>query len=396
MRYPQAEIGSPDVETFDANNSPHREGLVRVIKVVLLIPTLDRSGAEKQFTYLATRLPKDEFSVHVVALTRGGPYEQQLQEHQIPLTVLNKRFKLDPFALTRLKRVIGQVDPDVLHTWLFAANAYGRYAVGSQPRAKVVVSERCVDTWKSGWQLSIDRRLAGRTTRLIGNSEGVAEFYRDRGVPNEKTVVIPNGIELPSGPAVDRAQVLQEFQIPPEADVIGYVGRLAPQKRLRDVVWAIQLLKQLRDRVYLLLVGDGPERARLERLAKHMGCSDLVRFAGHRDDVQRLMQVMSVVWLASDFEGMSNSLMEAMANSIPVVASDIPPNRELVVDGETGFLVAVKDSVGMAQFTDRILGDADLAARLGRAGRARIESEFSVDSMVAAHANLYREIVSRS
>ncbi|MGZ0166573.1 MAG: glycosyltransferase, partial [Planctomycetales bacterium] len=123
-----------------------------MIKVFLLIPTLDRSGAEKQLTHLAIGLPRDEFDVEVVALTRGGPYEEQLKAAGIPLTIIGKRWKFDPFALRRLGKLIADKQPDILHTWLFAANAYGRMAVGSNPVSKVVVSERCVDSWKANWQ----------------------------------------------------------------------------------------------------------------------------------------------------------------------------------------------------------------------------------------------------
>ncbi len=155
----------------------------------------------------------------------------------------------------------------------------------------------------------------------------------------------------------------------------------------------MQLLQQLTDRVYLLLVGEGPERNDLIALARHVGCEHLIRFAGYREDAAKLIALCQVSWLGSEFEGMSNSVMEAMAAGVPVVATDIPPNRELVVDGETGFLVRVGDSVGMAQFTDRILADPSLGQRLGAAGRERMRSQFSIERMVAAHADLYREVL---
>jgi glycosyltransferase involved in cell wall biosynthesis len=98
-----------------------------------------------------------------------------------------------------------------------------------------------------------------------------------------------------------------------------------------------------------------------------------------------------VVWLASDFEGQSNSLMEAMAKGIPVVASDIPANRELVADGETGFLVNVGDCPAMSQFTDRILADPELARRLGEAGRERMRTKFDLKTMIESHRKLYHE-----
>lgn len=365
-----------------------------MIRLLLLIPTLDRSGAEKQFALLATRLPREEFEVHAVALTRSGPYEAMLREHGIPLTVLGKRLKFDPFALARLRKRVQEFQPDILHTWLFAANAYGRMIAGGNSRPKVVVSERCVDTWKSGWQTWLDRRQIERTAKLIGNSQSVVEFYRNVGYSAEQVVDIPNAVEIPPPANIDRDALLAEFQIPAGARIVGYAGRLARQKRVQDVIWGMQLLRQITDNVYLLVVGDGPERKRLVRLARHFGCDHLVRFLGHREDAARLIQLFNVCWLASDFEGMSNSVMEAMAAGVPIVATDIPPNRELVIDGETGFLVKVGDSVGFAQFTDRILADPQLAAGLGEAGRRRMQTEFSVEKMVNAHVRLYRDVLS--
>src|SRR6185369_8610487 len=145
---------------------------------------------------LATGLPRGEFDIRVVALTRGGPFADELAAHGIPVTILHKRGKADPRVVWKLRRIYRDWQPEVVHTWLFAANAYGRIAAGSQPTFSIVVSERCVDSWKMGWQHWLDRRLAARTTRLVGNSNSVAEFYAERGFPRERLCVIPNGIEM--------------------------------------------------------------------------------------------------------------------------------------------------------------------------------------------------------
>ncbi|MBT4864744.1 MAG: glycosyltransferase, partial [Planctomycetaceae bacterium] len=129
-----------------------------------------------------------------------------------------------------------------------------------------------------------------------------------------------------------------------------------------------------------------------EELARQLQCDHVTRFAGHRDDSDNLTGLLNVFWLASDFEGMSNSLMEAMAAGVPAVAADIPPNRELLIDGETGYVVRVGDSVGIAQFADRILADDELAVKLGDASRERMRSQFSIDKMVEQHVELYRRI----
>ena len=367
---------------------------IRRTKLMLIVPTLDQSGAEKQLTLLACRLPRDEFDVHVVALTRGGAFAEELARHDVRLTVLGKRWKFDPLAMWRLRKLIKAEQPDIVHTWLFAANAYGRLVVGRRmnPRPKLIVSERCVDVWKAGWQLWLDQRLIARTDRLIGNSVAVAEFYKSIGYPADRVTVIPNGIDVPDETPFDRDALLAEFDIPRGSPVIGFVGRLAKQKRVDDLIFAMGLVAILRPNAHLLLIGDGPERDKLMKFARDIDVDRQTRFAGHRSDATKLLRLLDLFWIASDFEGQSNSIMEAMAAGLPVIATDIPPNRELVIDGETGFLVKVGDRAGFQQFADRLLADPDLARRLGNAGRERMRQHFSIENMVAAHTRLYREV----
>ncbi|MGC1274777.1 MAG: glycosyltransferase [Planctomycetaceae bacterium] len=364
-----------------------------MIRVLLVIPTLDASGAEKQLALLAAGLPRDRFEPHVVALTRTGPCEEIIRRADVPITVLDKRFKADPIAIERLRRLVASVRPHVLHTWLFAANAYGRLAVHGPHAPKIVVSERCVDSWKSRWQLWLDRKLVGRTDALVANSQSVAAFYRDVGVPAEVIRVIPNGVDLSDRDRVDRIAFRNDLGLPPDAKVVVSVCRLAKQKRVDVVVWATQLLRQLTENVYHVIVGDGPERRYLETLAKHFTCDHVTRFLGHRPDAARLIGACDVLWLASDFEGQSNSLLEAMAAGVPVIATDIPANRELVQDGRTGYLVGLGDSPAFAQYADRLLADRTLAAGLGHAAREYVTEHHGVPSMVDAYATLYEELV---
>ncbi|REJ87505.1 MAG: glycosyltransferase [Planctomycetota bacterium] len=363
------------------------------IRLTMLIPTLDRSGAEKQLALLATQLPREEFDLDVVALDRGGPYERLLEEHGIPVRVLGKRLKLDPVALYRLRRHLRERDPDILHTWLFAANAYGRLVCGKRSRTQVVVSERCVDSWKAGWQLALDRRLVSRTDALLANSKSVAEFYQDLGYPAGRTVVIPNAVAPPAPPDQTRQDLLTEYDLPPDAKLVCYVGRLAKQKRVDDLLWAAQVLRQADDTARFLIIGDGPERARLEQHARDVECAAYVRFLGHREDAARLMHLCDVFWLGSDFEGMSNSLLEAMACGLPVVVSSISPNREVVQHGVHGYLIDPGDGAGFAQYTLRLLRQPEFARQLGDAGRARIEREYTIEKMVSTHIRLYRAVM---
>lgn len=377
------------------------ETLKRRTRVLLLIPTLDQSGAEKQFTLLATGLDPNEFSVRVVALTRGGPYMESLLAAGIHVSILHKRFRIDPIALYRLRREIEGFDPQVVHSWLFAANAAVRLVCRPNTQRKIVVSERCVDSWKAGWQTWLDKRLISKTSCLLANSQAVAEFYKKLGYPENKVRCIPNGIDAQpratTGRSAEAAElrnsIVQRFRIPPENAIVVYVGRLAAQKRVADLIWAVELMKNLDTPVSLLLLGDGPARKDLERhVASITGLADNVHFVGHEPHARRWLQAADVFWLASEFEGMSNSLMEAMAAGLPCVVSDIPANAELVQHDHNGYRFPVGDSLAVAQLTRQILSDPQLGNRLGSAAHKTMLDGFSIPMMIQRHTELYREL----
>ena len=207
-------------------------------RILHVIPTLDRSGAEKQLSLLARGLPCNEFEVHVSALTRSGPLEGQLSEAGIPVTTIGKRWKINPLAYVRLRRLVSRLRPDLIHTWLFAGNAYGRVAGLACGVKHLVASERCVDLWKRPHEFLIDRYLAQRTAKIVVNSSGVREFYVARGLPDEKFEVIPNGIPPATDCTSTRSEILAELGMPDPCYLVGMIGRLWPQKRVKDAIWA--------------------------------------------------------------------------------------------------------------------------------------------------------------
>ena len=360
-------------------------------RLMLIIPTLDQAGAEKQLTLLARGLPRDQFEVSVCALTRGGPYAEVLEQAGVPVTVIGKKMKFDPVAYRRLKNHIQEVKPDIVHTWLFAANSYGRYAAGAAKVPHIICGERCVDRWKITHEHLIDRYLDRYTDRIAVNSSGIVDFYTRQGRKAEKFVVIPNGIDIVDAPPQrTRADLWSELKLPPHAKMLLAVGRLWPQKRVKELIWAMEILRRVRDDAYLVIVGDGPQRERLTRYAEQVTIDDKVRIVGQRSDVPELMKHASLFMLASGYEGQSNALMEAMAAGLPCVVSDIPGNRDLVQHEQNGYLVGVGQRTEYARFANFLLEDDALRQRLGEAARRTIAENFTVQQMIDRHVALYQ------
>jgi glycosyltransferase involved in cell wall biosynthesis len=373
-----------------------RTGDPQVIRVLQVIPSLDRAGAEKQMSLLVRHLDRNRFEPYVAVLTRSGPLEAELRAAGIPVYLVGKRHRVDFAAFLRLRRLIGQLRPHIVQTWLFAANAYGRVAARQVGAPILIASERCVDLWKTTWHFTLDRFLARWTDALVVNSPGIRDFYVAQGLPAEKFVIIPNAVELPScQPPCSRQELLAELGLPPQSRLVAVIGRLWPQKRVQDAIWAADLLKVIRDDVHLLVLGDGPERDRLLRFRDQVQIADRVHFLGHREDIPRFLPHIDVLWSTSGFEGQSNAILEAMAWGRPVVATDIPGTRDLVVHGQTGFLFPVGDRTALARWTQQLLEDPALAAQVGDAARQRVAEQFSLKRMIQGFEKLYEQLAEK-
>ncbi|MDR2169398.1 MAG: glycosyltransferase [Planctomycetaceae bacterium] len=418
-------------------------------RILFVIQALDRSGAEKQLALLASNLPRSEFDVEVAVLTRGGEFEFDLLSAGVRYHLIGKRFKIDPFAFFRLKRIMRQFQPDIVHTWLFAGNSYGRLAAILCGVKGIIAGERCVDLWKSGYQFLIDKFLGRWTDFIVTNSCGVKDFYAQHGLPPEKFVIIPNAVITPennfsnnnndnnnnnSGGGIipfsreeflcrlgvndsapvggyvpvnnpdydfDREtyfSVSNESLLRRQPYIIGIVSRLWAQKRVTDALWVFESLRFLDLHFHAVVIGDGPERDMLLRYRDEWGLSDCVHFLGHCNNVIQMIPNFDLLLNFSAYEGQSNSILEAMSFGVPVIATDIPGNNELVVNGETGILIPDtgndfrKLRRNFVREILTLLENEQLRTKMGIAAKKRVTEHFNLKKMIEQHITLYNSL----
>ncbi|MEM6688119.1 MAG: glycosyltransferase [Planctomycetota bacterium] len=365
-------------------------------RIAYVIPTLVQGGAEKQLSLLVRNLPQSEFEPRVFILTHDGPLSDEVREAGIPVELIGKSFKADPTALWRLSRQIKKFDPQIMQSSLFAANSFGRVAAMMAGVPIRIASERCVDHWKTPFHFWIDRRLASRSAAMTTNSQGVVEFYSSHGIDEKLFEVIPNAIEPSRPPSVgfeSREAIAERLGVDPERHWILAVGRLWHQKRYRDLIWAAELLSAMRGDTQFLICGDGPQRDELLRFRDSVSKPEHVKFLGHREDISDWRHEAFVFWNGSEAEGQSNSILESMLAGVPVVASNIPGNRDLIEDRLTGRLVTLGEASEFAAATHEWLEDPKQANAISESAKKRIRSDFTTERMVERYAALYRRLL---
>jgi len=368
------------------------------IRVALCITDLDVGGAERCLTQLATRLDRARFEPVVYCLAPEPADAERsclgpLSETGVPVHSLGGRSRWQLFwVVLRLAWLMRRHQPQLVQTMLFHANIVGTVAARLARVPKVVAGLRVAERG-ADWHVRWESRLRQRVDRHVCVSRDVADFgWSEMRIPREKLVVIPNGVDLARFPVPEPAK-LTSLGIWAERRVVTFVGRLERQKGLR---WLLESAPEWLERLPdcdLLLVGRGPLEPELRRLAEKLGISRRVHFAGWRPDVPEILAVSELLVLPSEWEGMPNVVLEAMASRLPVVASEVEGVRELL--GETSDIQTVRfgDRKALAERLVRLLSDPQLAAEVGAANRRRAEEQFSIERMVAAYEDLWESLL---
>ena len=365
------------------------------LEIVHVVENLERGGLERMVIDLAGVQRAAGHRCRVICLFQPGALAGELEAQGIEVQACRKRGGFDLVALRRLRGGLRTTPGAVVHTHNANAHYHTAAAAVGLPIARLINTRHGMGAAqprsRGEW---LYRRTMHRTDTVAAVCEAARARFAQQGVaPRGRLLAVPNGIRIDRfSPSSEehRAALRSDLGLAPDTRIIGSVGRLNPVKDQATLLRAFAHLRGDFADVALVLVGDGALRGSLESQAAALGIGDAVRFLGDRSDVRELLQGFDIFALSSLSEGYSMALLEACASGLPIVATDVGGNREIVVDGRNGRLVPPARDDALADAFATLLRDPDGAAAMGSAGRAWALREVSVETMARRYDALYR------
>jgi len=363
-----------------------------VIRVLQLLTATALGGGPRQVFDLVRRLPSDEFQV-AVAGPRDARFAADLRALGLELLEVGvDSLRAFPMTLRAVERIVRDTRADVVHTHGKGAGLYGRLAAWlvGVPSVHTFHGIHYESYSRAGRRiyLALEQWLAGMTHTVINVSKTQDDEALRLGLARPGTsAVVVNGIdvdELAARPASDKAAL----GLNPDKQAIGYVARFDPVKRHDVLLQAFAIVAERNPNVELLLAGDGPERARIDQLESRLHIRAVK--PGAIDSKTNAYSSCDLYVASSSKEGLPLAPLEAMASGRAVVATKVPGHQDVVDDGTTGLLVPPDDPAALARAIESLLNDRERRDRMGQAGRERVRREFTVQSMVAKTAEVYR------
>jgi glycosyltransferase involved in cell wall biosynthesis len=364
----------------------------RRVRVVEVLATGSNGGAQEHLFGLMSRMDRDYYDASVVALS-GGSAVRKLQRNGLDVTVLDEPD--DQAAVRALTTHLALVQPDVIHTHMYRADVVGTLAVRalreSGRRAPYVISTVHSSRVRSHADRELLRQLTPDMDQLIAVSKSIERKIADEHRTGAPVRLIYNGVDLQRYDHQGPVTLSEEFGLEPGSKVVGVVARLEPEKGHQTLIEAWPHVLRAVPAAYLLIVGEGSRREFLEEWAAAHKVAHRVVFTGRRDDIPAVTAGLDVAVLPSWREAQGLSILEAMALSRPVVASDVGGIPEMIEDRVTGLLVEHDNPVALADAIVRLLADPPFAERIAKAGHDLAHDRFCIELMVKAIEQIYDE-----
>lgn len=359
-------------------------------RIVYVIGQLGVGGTEKQLLHLVQRLDRTRWKPSVICLSDEHPMAADFENSDCLVHVISRSRIGKAAALRSLKSTLVEIKPAILqafaYAWYLAIPAAWFAGV-----RKVVVAERTIPPWKTTAHIWTDRFMLPRTSRAIVNSQRVCDdLVNVHGMPRDRCRVVYNGIDLKEFDAL--AMAADGGSSRPQTPVICALANAKEDKRLDVLIDSFAIVKARIPEAKLWIIGDGPLRKSLEDRSMRLGLERDIRFWGNRSDHPSLLRQATIGVNSSRVEGLCNAILEYMAAGLPVVATDVGGNAELVTHERTGLLVKQGDAALLAEALVTLSQNREMARSLGSQGRLRVEQDFRVERMVSETERVYEEL----
>lgn len=360
-------------------------------------------GAEQHILNLVSTFPVDEVEVAVVCFY-DSLFASKLRESGIHVITLNQFGRFDIRLLQALRNAFTSFQPAIIHTHGIKANFFSRLAARGMnvPLLTTVHSSLRYD-YTSSLAYTIVRIMEASTRHwnrhYIAISGAIADILREQGVRSSDISVIYNGMDMTPYRQdhlreADRSRLRAEWDIPEGAFLFGTAARFVPVKGLPILLDAFHSFVKDKDEApYLVLVGDGSERAALEAKVQELGMEARVRFAGFRQDIPACLHAFDGFVHSSLYEGLGYTIIEAMASEVPVIASSVGGVKEFVFEEETGLIVEPGNSAALAQAMERLWTSPELRETMVKNALVKVESTFTIQHMTEQIVALYRTLL---
>jgi sugar transferase (PEP-CTERM/EpsH1 system associated) len=367
------------------------------IKIAHVSAHLQFDGKENGLIDLVNGLNPDIFENYIFTFVKAGLLAERIVPGRCRIIEFGGKPGRDYRLCFKLAKAFRHCRIQIAHTHSWATLKEG--IIGAKLGRVPIVIHSEHDTIKAGtrWRGYVQRVFWRATDQVLSVSEDWCEKLRSAiGPPEARIRAIANGVDL-SRFEVSRNGVDYKARLglPPETLAFGAIGRLVPAKAYPVLLKASKLVFNQIPHAYLIVVGEGPLYDELVQMAREYKMADRVRFLGMRQDVPEILKGWEVYVSASEREGLSNTILEAMASGLPVVATAVGGNPELVVNGETGLLVPPNHPRALAAAVTKLLQDPARRQKMGLLGRQRAEECFSLETMVRNYASLYLEMFKR-
>ena len=359
-------------------------------RILSVLSSCDDEGVWQQCEGVSSQLPASAFDARICLLSGSADEEKLLRQNGGRVFLARQNRKTDGWCVWPLLRQMRKFKPDVVHLWGTNAYRYGLPIARLCGIETIFVSIFDAKPVASLWGFGLDRTLSRSLTKVIvpnlsmGQMAGFGSW-----LTRDQWAIVPPAIEKASEAPLTRTALLKELRLPDHCRLIATTDSFQFGSRVRDAIWATELLKVAGHKMHVLICGNGPQRQRIENFCRRLHLEDQIHFVTDHRLIAASLHHIDLFWNVSEVSGIV-PMLYAMRRGIPVIAANTPVLRTYIQDQETGFMVPLGDRAALASKTHDLLNHFDRAEQVGRAAQAVIGTDFDPQATLEKYIGLYR------